>query len=122
MQYGVEHPVCPLHAPARQLPNPLEDGIAVAVLFGQDRQDDWRRGSGYQVLVDLHDFPRRAALTNSNPSVHSNTIHGSVMYIKRSEEHTSELQSRQYLVCRLLLEKKIVVFRGSANASRKAVS
>ena len=24
----------------------------------------------------------------------------------RSEEHTSELQSRQYLVCRLLLEKK----------------
>src|SRR3712207_7712017 len=27
-------------------------------------------------------------------------------YIRRSEEHTSELQSRQYLVCRLLLEKK----------------
>src|ERR1035437_4902972 len=26
---------------------------------------------------------------------------------RRSEEHTSELQSRQYLVCRLLLEKKI---------------
>src|SRR3712207_7101372 len=26
--------------------------------------------------------------------------------INRSEEHTSELQSRQYLVCRLLLEKK----------------
>src|SRR3712207_8762249 len=26
---------------------------------------------------------------------------------ERSEEHTSELQSRQYLVCRLLLEKKI---------------
>src|SRR3712207_7972238 len=27
----------------------------------------------------------------------------------RSEEHTSELQSRQYLVCRLLLEKKKVI-------------
>src|SRR3712207_7817088 len=27
----------------------------------------------------------------------------------RSEEHTSELQSRQYLVCRLLLEKKIII-------------
>src|SRR3712207_7360894 len=26
--------------------------------------------------------------------------------IERSEEHTSEIQSRQYLVCRLLLEKK----------------
>src|SRR3712207_7206152 len=28
---------------------------------------------------------------------------------ERSEEHTSELQSRQYLVCRLLLEKKNVL-------------
>src|SRR3712207_7436331 len=27
-------------------------------------------------------------------------------FLERSEEHTSELQSRQYLVCRLLLEKK----------------
>src|SRR3712207_7619914 len=27
-------------------------------------------------------------------------------FTERSEEHTSELQSRQYLVCRLLLEKK----------------
>src|SRR3712207_9344967 len=31
--------------------------------------------------------------------------HG-VPVARRSEEHTSELQSRQYLVCRLLLEKK----------------
>src|SRR3712207_7963423 len=30
-------------------------------------------------------------------------------YSQRSEEHTSELQSRQYLVCRLLLEKKKAV-------------
>src|SRR3712207_8103823 len=32
---------------------------------------------------------------------HEDRAHG-----ERSEEHTSELQSRQYLVCRLLLEKK----------------
>src|SRR3712207_8347611 len=32
----------------------------------------------------------------------------------RSEEHTSELQSRQYLVCRLLLEKKISRMTSSA--------
>src|SRR3712207_7390653 len=32
---------------------------------------------------------------------------GAVLDDLRSEEHTSELQSRQYLVCRLLLEKKI---------------
>src|SRR3712207_6879863 len=31
---------------------------------------------------------------------------GSTIRAARSEEHTSELQSRQYLVCRLLLEKK----------------
>src|SRR3712207_8784689 len=30
--------------------------------------------------------------------------------IFRSEEHTSELQSRQYLVCRLLLEKKTISY------------
>src|SRR3712207_9396755 len=30
----------------------------------------------------------------------------SMLSVVRSEEHTSELQSRQYLVCRLLLEKK----------------
>src|SRR3712207_8704868 len=30
---------------------------------------------------------------------------------KRSEEHTSELQSRQYIVCRLLLEKKKPLIR-----------
>src|SRR3712207_7023469 len=32
--------------------------------------------------------------------------HHSAPLAARSEEHTSELQSRQYLVCRLLLEKK----------------
>src|SRR3712207_9346870 len=32
-----------------------------------------------------------------------------VIGMRRSEEHTSELQSRQYLVCRLLLEKKKII-------------
>src|ERR1035437_10243102 len=36
----------------------------------------------------------------------------------RSEEHTSELQSRQYLVCRLLLEKKEYLFWSIRPASR----
>src|SRR3712207_8999640 len=35
--------------------------------------------------------------------------------ILRSEEHTSELQSRQYLVCRLLLEKKKYTLAVTAN-------
>src|SRR3712207_8359688 len=33
-------------------------------------------------------------------------LHEALLLKPRSEEHTSELQSRQYLVCRLLLEKK----------------
>src|SRR3712207_7027446 len=47
-----------------------------------------------------------------DPSVAHTTYEGSyepmkgVQMSERSEEHTSELQSRQYLVCRLLLEKK----------------
>src|SRR3712207_8156049 len=32
--------------------------------------------------------------------------HPRLVHLLRSEEHTSELQSRQYIVCRLLLEKK----------------
>src|SRR3712207_8185188 len=59
---------------------------------------DWRsalrRTEGYQLAV-----------LDTPPSVedHLPAIDG---LGERSEEHTSELQSRQYLVCRLLLEKK----------------
>src|SRR5258707_7890056 len=38
--------------------------------------------------------------------VHRQVIKRTERRLSRSEEHTSELQSRQYLVCRLLLEKK----------------
>src|SRR3712207_8104303 len=38
----------------------------------------------------------------------SATTMASSSWPARSEEHTSELQSRQYLVCRLLLEKKTI--------------
>src|SRR3712207_8271706 len=47
--------------------------------------------------------PLRRPRLSSLPRVRT-TLHESVD--ARSEEHTSELQSRQYLVCRLLLEKK----------------
>src|SRR3712207_7191663 len=39
----------------------------------------------------------------------------------RSEEHTSELQSRQYLVCRLLLEKKSRQRRGGGLIRARAL-
>src|SRR3712207_7413354 len=43
-------------------------------------------------------------LPATSPCHEKRWMHGS--FGRRSEEHTSELQSRQYLVCRLLLEKK----------------
>src|SRR3712207_7165384 len=39
-------------------------------------------------------------------SIAPGTYHCRYVHFLRSEEHTSELQSRQYLVCRLLLEKQ----------------
>src|SRR3712207_7848018 len=63
--------------------------------------------------VEAHDAERQQAQTRhpkariaaqyqrgDDPGRHAGRRDG------RSEEHTSELQSRQYLVCRLLLEKK----------------
>src|SRR3712207_7846627 len=44
---------------------------------------------------------------SAHPWLHN---HGKLQDLfRRSEEHTSELQSRQYLVCRLLLEKKYLI-------------
>src|SRR3712207_8667416 len=50
--------------------------------------------------VDAERRPRRRVLHRAADREHG------VLRRPRSEEHTSELQSRQYLVCRLLLEKK----------------
>src|SRR2546429_2461834 len=66
---------------------------------------------------------RRGALTMSTSSAEINGSPRSLRaisskYRRRSEEHTSELQSRLHLVCRLLLEKK----KTSSHISRKAGS
>src|SRR5438445_9715709 len=49
----------------------------------------------------------RNAIGATNGSLYQHLVGNISEYpTRRSEEHTSELQSRQYLVCRLLLEKK----------------
>src|SRR3712207_3168554 len=85
------------------------------------RKTSRHRGGGAKRLYRRIDFKRRkdgvpakvAAIEyDPNRSAHIALLHyvdGEKAYIlapNRSEEHTSELQSRQYLVCRLLLEKK----------------
>src|SRR3712207_6891044 len=66
-------------------------------------------GVGYPGVIQVpHRLvqPRGARIQNvvvaQGDAVHA----GLIQHRHRSEEHTSELQSRQYLVCRLLLEKK----------------
>src|SRR5947209_14689748 len=68
---------------------------------------------GYGARRHLHSFPTRrssdlesVATIESSRSEADTRIPVSTGRVSRSEEHTSELQSRQYLVCRLLLEKK----------------
>src|SRR3712207_7235353 len=55
---------------------------------------------------------RRDELNIRTPSIRRRVqvLSGGNQQKVRSEEHTSELQSRQYLVCRLLLEKKKQTF------------
>src|SRR3712207_9295952 len=57
------------------------------------------------VLSHLQDLQRPPVLVPIRPDPLESPR--AVVEGMRSEEHTSELQSRQYLVCRLLLEKKI---------------
>src|SRR3712207_7502343 len=63
---------------------------------------------GVRFIVDLR-LPEEA-IRYPNPfaeaGMHGITYRRVSFIDPRSEEHTSELQSRQYLVCRLLLEKK----------------
>src|SRR3712207_8522275 len=71
---------------------PISDGaIVCGLLSGHTNRD----------LVTSADFAR---LADSDVAFENDLR--VVELAPRSEEHTSELQSRQYLVCRLLLEKK----------------
>src|SRR3712207_7260787 len=69
----------------------------VVVALGEDVGDAERADPADQGVLRL------AAPVGEVPGV-EDAVH--VELVDRSEEHTSELQSRQYLVCRLLLEKK----------------
>src|SRR5438445_7554857 len=65
-------------------------------------------GEGTQELSEATTITRRISLApdvDLLPLLGRNDDHLRTLE-HRSEEHTSELQSRQYLVCRLLLEKK----------------
>src|SRR5690554_7896149 len=61
--------------------------------------------AGNDVLLFAEDVPK--AIEKFNEALENKTLtEERLEYSVRSEEHTSELQSRPHLVCRLLLEKK----------------
>src|SRR3712207_6972057 len=67
------------------------------------------RGSPRRASARSHrrrPVPRPTRTSPSDRREWRATVRGRPPGERRSEEHTSELQSRQYLVCRLLLEKK----------------
>src|SRR3712207_7859718 len=68
-------------------------------------EDDDRLGTGLLRVVGLGPEEAGAALHQRDVVVPV-PVDALEVGGLRSEEHTSELQSRQYLVCRLLLEKK----------------
>src|SRR3712207_8157676 len=68
-----------------------------------------RSMSGSAVSSSLRNRPRNSSFSTGS------------MCERRSEEHTSELQSRQYLVCRLLLEKKTKLEDESAQRLAQAL-
>src|SRR2546428_2056502 len=86
-------------------------------LFRSDEaQLIWQRNEGARGHFEIFGMPamrghavdddaRAAQLRPADPAVPAHAA-ARVMVIHRSEEHTSELQSRSDLVCRLLLEKK----------------
>src|SRR5947209_14690261 len=59
----------------------------------------------YSALNELNEITEKI-ITTEDPIEYDIDGITQVPINSRSEEHTSELQSRQYLVCRLLLEKK----------------
>src|SRR3712207_7931568 len=63
-------------------------------------------GNGREQPYDMAVFRRNAAAFTGAPLEDDMPGFDDKIEGRRSEEHTSELQSRQYLVCRLLLGKK----------------
>src|SRR5215203_7193559 len=87
----------------------LQQKGRVAALVLTHGHEDHIGGAPHVVpLVDGPIYGTPLTLALVEPKLEEHGIEGAqlVAVRPRSEEHTSELQSRQYLVCRLLLEKK----------------
>src|SRR5690554_7618859 len=91
------------------LPRPPRSTLfPYTTLFRSDLRDKWRESSYFRYNPTAF-TGKKANTGNINmccPFHHETKPSFGVSTTYRSEEHTSELQSRPHLVCRLLLEKK----------------
>src|SRR5947209_15769034 len=89
-----------LSAPAGFMPGSMYDRVSPVFFFIDPATTEI-------YTLSLHDaLPTSSSRRRSGCRARSSTALRHAVPPSRSEEHTSELQSRQYLVCRLLLEKK----------------
>src|SRR3712207_8857598 len=90
-------------APTKIYPLPLHDALPISEPGSGSTAPRPGTRSAARPPVPETSCPGTASASTSSRARTPSSATGSG---RRSEEHTSELQSRQYLVCRLLLEKK----------------
>src|SRR5260364_312144 len=89
------------------LPICVGTGAAIKQAGKQDQVYFVTSGGGAQSMCDrLADGTFSAAINYDAPGMGRDAFTAISAVLQRSEEHTSELQSPDHLVCRLLLEKK----------------
>src|SRR5437762_10373911 len=74
----------------------------------RSKKPDAKKSHGYNANVESNTSTSAESISDSEPEEE---------IVERSEEHTSELQSPMYLVCRLLLEKKKIIIYISSNST-----
>src|SRR3712207_8850352 len=81
------------------------------------RGEDAARGAGARAATLSGHRRGCSSMVEPQPSKLAMRVRFPPPAPRRSEEHTSELQSRPYLVCRLLLAKKTIAHPTSSNLS-----
>src|SRR3989449_2546455 len=93
--------------------NLFDPALSFAGTWGVDEALSWASRRGLDAIVVGIPNMGDARIAEYDPFMGTGD-----RYLDRSEEHTSELQSRLHLVCRLLLEKKKIRGVAEANAQR----
>src|SRR3712207_8277432 len=101
--------ILPLISLSTMIYSPLQETLAMSTNYGRIFAAAKRVFDFLQLKSSIYDrgkFEYDDVVGRKKQGVAFESVFFSYVDKNRSEEHTSELQSRQYLVCRLLLEKK----------------